>query len=138
MGLQISNLIGDQAVPVGVALVEGIVSELLDDVEHLIAESRPVTGGLAAPHKGGPLLFHEFPVLFPASLPKVVRLSQGVTGELLGYPHYRLLVDHEAVGVSQNFLGIRVEVDNPLSPVFAIGVVVVHVGCHWSRSVQGD
>ena len=120
------------------ALIEGIVGELLDDVEHLVAECRPVTGGLAAPHKGGPLMLHEFPVLLAAGLPKVVCLSQGVTGELLGHPHYRLLVDHEAVGVSQDLLGIWVEVDYLLSPVLAVGVVVVHIGRHRAGPVQGD
>ena len=137
VGLEIGDLVGDQAVAVRMALVEGVVGELLDDVEQFLAQGRAVAGGVAAAHEGRTLLLHELPYLLATGLPEVVGLCQRVASELLGDPHHRFLVDHEAVGVGQEFLGIRVEVVHRLPAVLSIGIVVVHVGRHRPGPVEG-
>ena len=72
MRLQIGDLVGDVAIPVGVALVEGVVGELLHGVEEFVTQLLAIPRGLTAPHEGDPLLRHEVAVLLAARLPKVV------------------------------------------------------------------
>ena len=120
------------------ALVERVVGELLDDVEQLLAQRPSVARGIAAAHEAGPFLLHELADLLAAGLPQVVSVGQRIAGELLRHPHDRLLVDHQAVGVGQELLGVVVEVLDLLPAVLAICVVVVHVGRHRPGSVQGD
>ncbi len=136
MRFQVGDLVGDVAVPVGMALIEGVVGELLHGVEEFVTQLLAVPRGLTAPHEGGPLLRHEFAVLLAARLAKVVCVGQRVPGELLGHPHYRLLIDHQSVSVRQEFLSIGVEELDLLTAVLPIGVVVVHVGGHRARPVQ--
>ena len=51
MGLEPGRLVGDEAVPVGVGLVERVVGEGLDDVEQRGAELAAVALGDAAGHE---------------------------------------------------------------------------------------
>ena len=136
--LEVRGLVGDQAVPVRVRLVEGVVGEVLDDVEQVGAERLAVAGGVAPLDELGPLLLHQLALLLAAGLAEVVGLGEGVAGELLGDPHHGLLEDHQAVGVGQQLLGVGVEVLDGLPAVLAVGVVVVHVHAHRARAVQGD
>ena len=138
MGLEVGDLVGDEAVAIGVALIEGVVGELLDDIEQLLAQRYSVPGGVTPTHEGGPLLLHELADLLAAGLPEVVSVCERIAGELLRHPHDRLLVDHQAVGVRQQLLGVGVEVADLLPAVLAIGVVVVHVGRHRPGPVQGN
>ena len=138
VGLEPGRLVGDQAVAVGVALVEGVVGEGLDDVEQLVAELPAVAGGLAAGDELVPLVPDHLADLLAAGLAEVVGLGQRVARDLLGHPHDRLLVDHQPVGVAQDLLEVGVEVRDRLPPVLAVGVVVVHVRPHGPGAVQGD
>ncbi len=138
MGLEVGDLICDQAVAVGVALVEGVVSELLDDAEQFLTERTPVAGLLATADETVAFLLHHLANLLATGLAEVVGLCKRVARELLGHPHHGLLVDHQAVGVSQDLLGVRVDVGNCLPTVLAVCVVVVHIGSHRTRPVEAD
>ena len=138
VGLQPGGLIGDEPVAVGVGLVEGVVGEGLDDVEEGRAERLAVAGGYATFDELDAFFGNESPVLLAARLAQIVGLGERVPGELLGHPHDRLLVDHEAVGVGQDVGEVRVFVGDRLAAVLAVGVVPVHVGRHGAGAVQGD
>ena len=119
-------------------LVEGVVRERLDDVEQLLAQRLAV----ALLHTAGdellPLGGDEHPVLLATGLSQVVGFLQGIAGEALRHPHDRLLVEHQAVGVTEDRLRVGVKVSDGLTPVLQVRVVAVHVGCHRARPVQGD
>jgi len=136
--LEPGGLVGDEAVAVGVRLVEGVVGEGLDDVEQLSAQLVAVPLGGAAGFELLALGGNEDAVLLAAGLAEVVGLLQGVAGELLGDPHDRLLVDHEALCVAQDGLQVLVQVADRLAPVLSVRVVVVHVGRHGPGAVEGD
>ena len=135
--LQPGRLVGDEAVAVGVGLVKGVVGERLDDVEQLRAERLVValldTAGDELLALGG----DQHPVLLAAGLAEVVRLLERVAGKALGDPHHRLLVEHQAVGVAEDRLHLRMQVGDRLTAVFQVRVVAVHVGRHRTRPVEG-
>jgi len=138
IGLQIGGLIADVSVAERVTLVERVISEVLDDVEQLFTERASVTRVLATLLELGAFLLHEFANLLTASLAQVVRLGERVPGEALRHAHHALLIDHEAVRVTQNFPSVRVKILDRLSSVLSIGEVIVHVDAHRTRSIQGD
>ena len=118
------------------ALVEGVVGERLDDVEQLGAELVAVSRRSTSCDELLSLSCNQLAILLAAGLSKVVGLFERVAGELLGHSHHRLLVDHQALRVAKQRLKIVVRVGDLLSPVLAIGVVVVHVGRHRTRPIQ--
>ncbi len=120
------------------ALVEGIVGELFDDVEQFLAKGAPVTGLLATADEPVALLLHHLADLLATGLSEVVCLCKRVTGEFLGHPHHGLLVNHQAIGVGEDLLGVGVDVGDRLPTVLPVCVVVVHVGCHGTRPVKAD
>ncbi len=136
VNLQVGGLVGDEAVPEGVALVEGVVGELLDDVEQLFAEIAAVAGALAPGLEAVALLGHQLADLLPARFAQVVGLGEGVPGELLRHAHHALLVDHQPVGVAQHVGCVLVEVRHRLPAVLAVGIVVMHVHAHRPRPVE--
>ena len=137
VGLQPGRLVGDQAVAVRVRLVEGVVGEGLDDVEEGGADGLAVALAHAPFHELLALDGHDRADLLPARLAQVVGLGQRVAGELLGHAHDRLLVDHEPLGVGQQLLQVGVGVGHRLPAVLPVGVVLVHVGRHGARPVEG-
>ncbi len=118
-------------------LAEGVVGERLDDVEQFGAQVGLVAVGLAAGHKLLPLGGNQRADLLATRLAQVVGLGERVASHRLGHPHHLLLVDHQAVGVRQHRLQRRVGVGDSLAPVLAVGVVVVGVGRHRARPVEG-
>ena len=58
--------------------------------------------------------------------------------EFLRHSHDALLIDHQAVGVAEQLLGVGVDELHRLSPVLAVGVVVVHVRRHRAGPIEGD
>jgi hypothetical protein len=84
------------------------------------------------------LLGHQLADLLAAGLAQVVGLGERVAGELLRDPHHALLVDHQAVRVAEDLLGVGVEVLDRLAAVLAVGVVVVHVRRHRAGPVERD
>ena len=119
-------------------LVEGVVGERLDDVEQLLAERLVVTLLHTARDELLPLRGDELTVLLAARLPQIVGFLEGVAGKALRDPHHRFLVEHQAVGIPEDRLRVRVEVGDGLTAVLQVGVVTVHVGRHRARPVQGD
>ena len=104
--LEVRGLVGDEPVAEGVALVERVVGERLDDVEQLVAEPAAVAGALAAGDRTSRARRPSTRAIFlPHRLAEVVGLGQRVAGEPLGDPHHRLLVDHQPVGVAEHLLG---------------------------------
>ena len=118
------------------ALVEGVVGELLDDLEQLGAEALLVAVGGHARHELLLLGCHGGADLLAHGLAQRVGLGQGVTREALCHPHHALLVDHQPVGVGQDVGSVVVEVLDPAPAVLAVGVVVVHVGRHRPGPVE--
>ena len=84
------------------------------------------------------LLGDDLADLLAHRLAQVVRLGERVAGDLLRHPHHRLLVDHQAVGVAEDLLEVRVQVLDRLAAVLAVGVVVVHVRRHRPGPVERD
>ena len=117
-------------------LVERVVGERLDDVEHFLAEGPAVALGLAPVHELRAFRGDEHPVLFAGRLAQVVSLFERVPGEFLADPHQLLLVDHQPEGGSEDLLKIIVVVHHRLAAVLTIRVVGVHVGGHRPRPVQ--
>ena len=138
MGLEKGGVVGDEAVAERMALVERVVGERLDDVEQRGAQVAAVARCLTPRHELLSLLGDQFPDFLATSLAKVVGFGEGVAGDLLGDAHHRLLVDHQAVGVTEHFLQIGVEVGDRLAAVLPVGVVVVHVRRHRPWPVEGD
>ena len=74
--LEVGDLVRHIAVAVGVRLVEGVVGELRNDVEHLDGERLVVA---LVDHTGGelfPLLLHRFADLLAHRLAEGVRLGE--------------------------------------------------------------
>ena len=119
------------------ALVEGVVGKRLDLVPPLLPHPAAVAGGLAAVDELLFLLRHLLADLLAAGFPQVVGLLQAVAGELLGDPHHGLLVNHESVGVREDFRGRRVQEFHLRPTHLAVGVGDVHVVFHRARPVEG-
>ena len=119
-------------------LVEGVVGERLDDVEQLLAQCLAVTLRGTTGDELLPLRGDELTVLLATCLAQIVGFLERVAGEALRDPHHRLLVEHQAVGVPEDRLHIRVQVGDGLAAVLEVGVVTVHVGRHRARPVQSD
>ena len=100
MRLQPGGLVGDQRVSGGVALVEAVAGELVDQIEQLV---RLVCGNPVHPrtaldearalgvHLGLDLLAHR--------AAQQVGLAEAGAGEHLGRLHHLLLIDEDAVGL---------------------------------------
>ena len=76
MRLEVRRLVRDQAVSEGVALVEGVVRELLDDVEEFLAELAAVSRGLDTSLERVTLRGHHLPDLLSDGLPEIVGLGE--------------------------------------------------------------
>jgi len=81
--LQPRRLVGDQAVPVGMGLVEGVVGERLDDVEQLLAQCLAVTLRGTTGDELLPLRGDELTVLLATCLAQIVGFLERVAGEAL-------------------------------------------------------
>ncbi len=69
-------MVADETISKGVALVEGVVGEWLDDIEEIGAEFLVVAGIDGALNELNPVLGDEFAVLLAACLAKVVGLFE--------------------------------------------------------------
>ena len=137
VGLEPGGLVADEGVAEGVAPVEAIVREGLDDVEQHLADPPPVPGRLASGLELFPFQSHNLADLLAGSLTQVVRFGQGVTRELLGQQHELFLVHAQSVGVAEHRFHVGVLVGHGFAAVLPVGIVVVHVGGHGARPVKG-
>ena len=91
-----------------------------------------------AGHEPGPHLRHHLGLLLAHGLAKEVRLGQGEAGQPLGHQHHLVLVDGEAIGLSQDPFQGGMGVDDGLAAVFALDVVLGHAGFQRAGTVQGQ
>ena len=110
VGLQIGGLVGDQRIGGGVRLVEAVAGEfrhLVEDqlgaraLDPALGRARDELLALRV-HLGLDLLAHR--------AAQQIGAAQRVAGQHLGDLHDLLLVDHDAVGLLQDPLELRVQV----------------------------
>src|SRR5689334_8150782 len=88
-------------------------------------------------HKALAVLIHLVFDLFPHGPAKHVRFTQAITGHSGGNPHDLLLVNHNAVGLSQNLFRV-------LEQIFDLSLAMLSLGelwdiRHWTRTIKrGD
>ena len=118
--LQPGGVIGDQSVSRGMALVEAIAGELVDQVEQLIGLGRGdgVDGG--ALDEARALRIHLGLDLLAHRAAKEIGLPKAVAGEHLRRLHHLFLVDEDAVGLGQHLLKHRVRVSERHPAVLAV------------------
>src|SRR5579863_9482741 len=136
VGLQPRSPIGDHPVAVCVALAERVVGKRLDYVEQRSTYGRPVTRRLATGYELFPFLGHYLADFFARRFTQGLGFDQAVAGKTLSNPEHRLLVDHQPVRIAQHLRQVGVQVGDRLTPVLAVGVIVVHVRCHRAGPVE--
>ena len=117
-------------------LVKCVVRERLNLVEDCFRQGALVALALGAVNELGPLGLNHVANLLRTGLAQVVRFGHGEAGNLGGHPHDVFLVDHQAVGLAENFFQVGVVVGHRLLVVLAVGVVVVHVFAQRPRPIQ--
>ena len=105
--LQISRYECQKRISRRVRLVEAVSGELLHQVEDLLGLLRRMTPLRRALHEAAALLGHLFRFLLAHGAAQHVGLAQRVAGDAIRDLHHLLLVDHDAVGLLQDFLQLR-------------------------------
>ena len=134
---QISRLIRDDGVGGGVGFVEAVAGKFFEQIEDLVGL---VFGNmvllLATFDKDGALLGHLFDFLFSHGAPEHVRRSERVAGQHLRRLHHLLLINHDPVGLTADWLQQRMfivdfDLSVPAGDEFRNKV-------HRSRSIKRD
>ena len=136
LGDQVRSLVRDEAVGARVGGGEPVVGERLDQVEQIGGE--PLRDPLAdAPRDEAlPLLADELAFLLGHDLAERVRLPHGIARHPNGDLHDLLLIDHDAVGVLEHRLEVRMRIHHLAPAVLALGVLRVHPGVERSGTVE--
>ena len=116
--------------------VEAVTGELLHQVEDRAGGFGIHALGAGAVDEDAALALHLVGLLLAHGPAQQVGVAQRVTGQLLGDLHHLLLVDHDALGLAEQRLQIRVQVLGFLAPVLALYVVGNQV--HGPRPVERD
>ena len=118
--LQPGGLVGDERVGGGVALVEAVARELVDQVEQLVGlGGRDGIDPRAALDEAGALGVHLRLDLLAHGAAQQIGLAEAEAGEHLGRLHHLLLVDEDAVGLLQHLLEQRMGIFDRLAAVLA-------------------
>ena len=120
IGLHIGGLIGDQRVSRGVALVEAVFGEALEQVEDGVGLRLVRCRSLdAAGDETLALRLHLLPDLLAHGAAQQVGFAERVAGEDLRRLHHLLLVDDDAEGLLQHRLQLGVDVVGRLQSMLA-------------------
>ncbi len=128
------RLVGDQRVGRGVRFVEAVIGELRHQLEHLDGLGLRDAARRGAVHEGLPLRVHLGADLLAHRAAQQVGAAQAVAAHGLGDLHHLFLVDHDAVGLGQDRLQLRMR-GLPRLAVLA-AAVIGDVG-HRARAEQG-
>ena len=117
--LHIGGLIGDERVGGGVALVEAVVGEPLEQFEDRLG-LRAIDVALdATGDEAAALLLHLAADLLAHRAPQQVGLAERIAGQDLRGLHHLLLVDDDAEGLAQDRLELGMDVVGLLHAVLA-------------------
>ena len=117
--LHVGGLIGDQRVSGGVALVETVFGEALEQVEYRVG-LRALDAALdAAFDETVALRLHLLADLLAHGAPQQVGLAERIAGEHLRRLHHLFLIDDDAEGLAQDRLKLGMDVFGLLHAVLA-------------------
>ena len=120
------------------ALVEAVAAEVDDQVEDLLGGRLRSTPALLAPlDEVGPAGVDDLLLLLADRLDAGVGAGQLDAAEAVQDPHDLFLVDHDAVGLGQDFLHDRVRIGRLLAAVLAVDVGVDHAAAERAGAVEG-
>src|SRR5450755_4053442 len=131
MGFQVCRLKCQIGISDGVALWKSIIGELSHQRENLLSL---VFSNSAQDCTVDKLLFlkrHLLAILLAHGLTQTVRLSHGVTGQLLCQMHRLFLVYDDAVGTIKDLLHLGNNVAGGLLAVMTLNEVVNHPSVDW-------
>ena len=74
--------------------------------------------------------------LLTGGLAQIVSLGHGVSGNFGRHAHHVFLVHHQAVGLTEHVFKVDVVVNDLLSTVLTVGVFVVRLLPHGTRSIE--
>ena len=136
VGLEVGSPVGHQGVADTVGLVEGIPSKGLDEVEHLFGHGllEPVID--CALYEAVPLRKHQLGILLAHGLADDVGFACRVASEGLQNQQHLLLVDDDAIGLSEHVFQAGVGVRDGSTAVLAIDEAVDMF--HGAGAVEGN
>ena len=136
----IGGLIGDQRVGGGVALVEAVIGEALEQFEDRLGLPAFDVALDAAGHEAAALLLHLAADLLSHRATQQVGLAERIAGEDLRRLHHLFLVDDDAEGLAQDRLELGMDVVGLLHAVLAraIGRDVGHRAGPVERDQRDD
>ncbi len=120
MRLQPGGLIGDQGIAGGVALVEAIARELVDQIEQFPGLGRTNIVARAALDEARPLGVHLRLDLLAHGAAEQIGFAQRVAGEHLRRLHHLFLIDEDAVGFLEHVLEHRMRVSERDAGILAV------------------
>ena len=135
MRLEPGSLVRQQRVSGGVAFVEAIACELVDQVEQLVGfDFVDIVVRLATIDEPLALRIHFSLYLLTHRAAQQVGITQRIAGEHLRGLHHLFLIDDDAVSLGQNAFEFGVRVLDRLQPILAAAEQRNIV--HWPRAVQ--
>ena len=134
--LEPCGLVGHQRIGGCMRLVEPVAGELLHQVEHLVRPVAVDAGFRRAFGEDLAVLRHLLGLLLAHRPAQQVGAAERVSAHPLRHLHHLLLVDHDAVGLGQDFLDPRVGVRHFMPAVLAVAELGDQV--HRARPVQRD
>ncbi len=134
--LHVGGLIGDQRVGGGVALVEAVVGEALEQLEDRLGLPAVEPALDAAGHEAAALRLHLLADLLAHGAAQQVGFAERIAGEHLRRLHHLLLIDDDAEGLAQDRLELGMDVVGLLASVLA-RAIGRDVG-HRARPVERD
>ncbi len=137
MGFEIAGDEGEVGVGEGVGFVEAVAGELLHEVEGFGGLLFVVAALGGAGEEAGALLGHLLGVLFAHGAAEDVGFAERIAGQAVGDLHHLFLVDHDAVGLFENFLEDGEIVDHLLAAMLAIDEVVDDAALDGAGAVEG-
>ncbi len=137
MRLEVGGHVRDQGVRRAVRLVKPVARELDDQVPEVLSLAGGQAFGDAARDKLLAVLGDDVFFLFADRFDAGIRRSQLDAAELVQNPHHLLLIDHNAVGLGEDFFANWMDVFGLLASVLHLDVVADHTSFERPWAIEG-
>ena len=117
--LHVGGLIGDQRIGRGVALVEAVIGEALQQFEDRLRLARLDAARDRAGDEAGALRLHFAADFLAHGAAQQVGLAERIAGQDLRRLHHLFLIDDDAVGLAQDRLELGMDVFGRFEPLLA-------------------